>query len=429
MKSLSTTEQNFLANVQRIVFSNPYGDECRQACLGFSNGKIDKPDELLADASGQVDQLLGKLQKEGNLDIVSYSEEDRSLLHHGVLFVCYYRFAGKLDKLIAEQFRQGSLSVKVPFASDALSIMTRAGMSNEIAQRYLAFFFQIQRAHYFINKTLVGNGPSMNRLRHDLWNTIFTHDFRLYEQFLWESIKEVSTIFVGAPGVGKETAARAVIGSGFVPFEDKTKTFAEPFTEFYKTVNLAQYSGIRLESELFGHQKGAYTEAVESYQGTLSRCSQHGVIYLNDISRMPDPVQAKLSSVLQHRSFNPVGSHSQQVFNGRIMASCRVPSRELLENGQLREDLYYQLCVNEIHVPTLRQRFKEDPSEFELVIRNVIKRFTGQESDTLVGKVVSGLHDHVRPGYEWPGNISELEQVVKKILLVRNYESKPTYDN
>ena len=429
MKSLTTTEQNFLSTIQKIVFSNPYGHECRQACLSFSNGKIDQPSELLESASTQVDQLLGGLQKENNMDIVSYSEEDRWLLHHGVLFVCFHRYAAGFNRLIEEQFRQGSLNVKVPFATDALAIMTRAGMSNEIAQRYFAFFYQIQRAHYFINKTLIGNGPSMDRLRHDLWNTIFTHDFSLYEQFLWESVKDVSTVFVGDPGAGKETAARAVVCSGFVPFEEKTKTFIEPFTDFFKTVNLAQHTGIRLESELFGHQKGAFTEAVESYTGVLSRCSTHGVIYLNDITKMPDPVQAKLSSVLQHRTFAPVGGHSQIEFKGRIMASSKITSKELLASGVLREDLYYQLCVNEIHVPTLRPRFKEMPSEFELMIRHAIKQFTGQESDALVGKVIDGMHDHVRPGYDWPGNISELEQIVKKILLMKSYESKPTYDN
>ncbi len=111
------------------------------------------------------------------------------------------------------------------------------------------------------------------------------------------------------------------------------------------------------------------------------------------------------------------------------MASSKVASKELLSSGVLREDLYYQLCVNEIHVPTLRQRFKEKPSEFELMIRHAIKRFTGQESDVLVGRVIDGMHDHIRPGYDWPGNIRELEQVVKKILLVKNYESKPTHDN
>ncbi len=429
MKNLPDTERNFLTNIQKIVFSNPYGEECRQACLSFSNGKISKPLDLLESASGQVDQLLGKLKNENNMDLASYSEDDRWLLHHGVIFLCYFKYADKFDKLIDEQFRQGSLNVRVPFATDALGIMTRAGMATEIAQRYFAFFFQIQRAHYFLDKTLIGASPSMDRLRHDLWNTIFTHDFSLYEQFLWESIKSVSTIFVGEPGVGKETAARAVVSSGYVPFEEKTMTFAEPFTEFYKLVNLAQHPGVRLESELFGHQKGAYSEAVENYQGVLNRCSAYDVICLDDIEKMPDPVQAKLASVLQHRIFTPVGSHAKQTFEGRVMATSRKSSKELLATGELREDLYYQLCVNEIHVPSLRQRFKEMPSEFELMIRNVIKRFTGQESSDLVGRIIDGMPDHISPGYSWPGNISELEQIIKKILLVKNYESKPTHDN
>ena len=429
MKSLSATQKNFLNTVQKIVFSNPYGEECRQACLEFSNNKISRPADLLESASSQVDQLLGKLKKESNMDLALYSEDDRWLLHHGVLFLCHNRFASHFVKLIEEQHRQGSSNVKVSFAADALGMMTRAGMASVIAQRYFAFFYQIQRAQYFLNKTLIGESPSIDRLRHDLWNTVFTHDFKLYEQFLWESIKSVSTVFVGESGSGKATAAKAVVCSGFVPFEDKTMTFIEPFIGFFKSVNLAQHSGVRLESELFGHQKGAYAEAVENYQGVLNRCSSHDVIYLDDMTMMPVSVQAKLSNVLQQRTFTPVGSHTQQTFDGRIMASSRKSSKELLKSGELREDLYYQLCVNEIHIPPLRQRFKEMPAEFELMIRHVIKQFTGQDSDDLVGRVIEGLHDHVSPGYAWPGNISELEQIVKKILLVKNYESKPFNDN
>jgi len=429
LKNLTATEKSFLSNIQKIVFSNPYGDECRQACRTFSNGKIEHPADLLDSASTQVDQLLGKLRKEDNLDLARYSEDERWLLHHGVIFICYHRYAERFRKLIEEQFRQEGANVKVAFAAEALGIMTRAGMSADIAKRYFAFFYQMQRALYFLDKTLVGTSPSMDRLRHDLWNTIFSHDFSLYEQFLWESIRSVSTIFVGEPGVGKEASAMAVIGSGFVPFEDKTMTFAEPFSEFFKEVNLAQHDGVRLESELFGHQKGAFTEAVENYQGVLSRCSAYDVIYLDGICKMPDPVQAKLASVLQHRTFTPVGSHTRQTFAGRVMASTRKTPKKLLADNDMREDLYYQLCVNEIHVPSLRQRFKEKPSEFELMISHVIHRFTGQDSGNLVGRVIDGMPSHISPGYKWPGNVSELEQIVKKILLVKNYESKPTHDN
>lgn len=429
LKNLTTTERNFLSRIQKIVFNNPYSEGCRQACREFSNGKISQPDEILGSAASQTDQLLGRLKGEAGLGLVQYGEDDRWLLHHGVLFICYHRFSRSLDKLIEEQFRQAGRNVKVPFAGEAIGIMTRAGMSAEIAQRCFGFFYQLRRARYFLDKTLIGDCPSVVSLRHDLWNTIFTHDFTLYEQFLWESVKTVSTVFVGETGSGKETAARAVACSGFVPFEEKTMTFVEPFTDFFRHVRLAQHSGVRLESELFGHQKGAYSEAVENYQGVLSRCSPYGVIYLDDILQMPEPVQAKLASVLHNRTFTAVGSHSQQTFAGRVMASSRQSSKQLLASGQLREDVFYQLCVNEIYIPPLRQRFKEVPAEFELMIRHVLRQFTGQESDILVGRVVDSMHDHVRPGYEWPGNFSEVEQIVKKILLVKNYESRPSHDN
>jgi len=128
LKSLTATERNFLGTIQKIAFSNPYGEECRQACLDFSNNKIAAPPDLLESASRQVDQLLGRLKNENNMDLAQYSEEDRWLLHHGVLFLCLNRFKSGFEKLITEQFRQGSLNVPVPFAADALGMMTRAGM-------------------------------------------------------------------------------------------------------------------------------------------------------------------------------------------------------------------------------------------------------------------------------------------------------------
>src|SRR5205823_10438393 len=134
---------------------------------------------------------------------------------------------------------------------------------------------------------------------------------------------------------------------------------AESFMRGFIALNLSQFPETLIESELFGHRKGAFTGAVETHEGVLARCSPHGAIFLDEIGEVTAPVQIKLLQVLQERTFCPVGSHEPVRFRGRVIAATNRSLAALRAGELLRADFFYRLCSDLIEVPPLRQRFEE----------------------------------------------------------------------
>ncbi|MCA9708899.1 MAG: sigma 54-interacting transcriptional regulator, partial [Myxococcales bacterium] len=259
-------------------------------------------------------------------------------------------------------------------------------MPSADAERMVAIFFQMRRAFYFIDRTLIGGSPCMRSLRQALWNNVFTHDIARYERWLWNRMEDFSTIVLGDTGTGKGTAAAAIGRAGFIPFDVRRGAFAESFTEAFVAVNLSQFSAGLIESELFGHVKGAFTGAVERYAGAFSRCSPHGAIFLDEIGEVEVPVQIKLLRVLQEREFFPVGSHAAQRFSGRVIAATHRDLDQRRRQGRFRDDFYYRLCSDVIEVPPLRTRLAEDPAELGVLVGHLVERIVGQPDDDVVAR-------------------------------------------
>ena len=192
--------------------------------------------------------------------------------------------------------------------------------------------------------SLAGECDSMRRLRRALWDNAFTHDMRGYEAGLWNRMEDFSTLLVGETGTGKGAAAAAIGRSEFIPYVSKTRRFAVNFAASFISINLSQFPETLIESELFGHRKGAFTGAVEHHAGLFERCSAHGALFLDEIGEVSIPVQIKLLHVLQDRSFTSLGSHERKRFAGRVIAATNRPLDELRATGQFRDDFYYRLC-------------------------------------------------------------------------------------
>ena len=266
------------------------------------------------------------------------------------------------------------------------------GFTDADRLRYFAIFYQLRRAYYFIRTGLVGNSPSMKALRKHLWNCVFTHDMSWFESHLWDRMEDFSILLLGETGTGKGSAAAAIGRSGFIPFDPDKKCFTESFTRNFVAINLSQYSEGVLESELFGHKKGAFTGAVDNHEGLFSRCAPHGVIFLDEIGDVGVPVQIKLLQVLQERVFFPVGSHEAKRFSGRIIAATNRQLDDLRQSGKFRDDLYFRLCSDEVVLPPLRLRLGEDPRELDLLIDSILSRLYG-ESTTARIAIVEGYSD------------------------------------
>jgi transcriptional regulator with GAF, ATPase, and Fis domain len=328
------------------------------------------------------------------------------------------------DHLVLEQVKAGDTPCKVPFAGDVFALLQQLGFGLPAIISYFGIFYQIRRAYYFIENALTGFSPSMHKLREQLWNNIFTYDINWYRQHLWNKMEDFSTLLLGETGTGKGAAAAAIGRSGFIPFDEPQGRFTESFARNFISLNLSQYPATLLESELFGHKKGAFTGAIENHSGIFSLCSPHGSIFLDEIGDISVPVQIKLLQVLQERTFSPVGSHDRLRFRGRVIAATNKPLDSLRKQGEFRDDFYYRLCSDIITVPPLCQRIHEDPRELTELVASIVLRLIGAANQDLVHLVCEIIGKELGNDYPWPGNVRELEQAVRRIILTRHYRGE-----
>ncbi|TMH52276.1 MAG: sigma-54-dependent Fis family transcriptional regulator [Betaproteobacteria bacterium] len=425
LAQLNASDRDFFAALADVVFGNPFTPQRDQLIVrlapGAPLGDLTSDREALARIVGP---RLEPWLREGAPALQKLNAEDRRLLEPGFLYVCYHRCVPQLDALIEKQAGQGGASLPVPFGDDAIADLVRSGFSEERAVRFFALFFQLRRAFYFIERSLAGQCESMRRLREALWNNVVTHDMRGYEAALWNRMEDFSTLLLGETGTGKGSAAAAIGRSEFIPYLPEQRRFAANFAETFITINLSQFPETLIESELFGHRKGAFTGAIEHHEGVFERCSAHGALFLDEIGEASIPVQIKLLQVLQERTFTALGGHEKKRFSGRVIAATNRPLGELRRGGRFRDDFFYRLCSDVIEVPTLRQRIAESLGELEQLVRLLVARVTGAEAPELVATVLEALQSGLPRGYAWPGNVRELEQAVRRILLTGRYTAE-----
>ena len=295
------------------------------------------------------------------------------------------------------------------------------GFTTEDAHTVFAVIYQIRRAFYFITAALVGDCPSMTKLRCDIWNNIFTHDIRIYRDYMWDKMEDFSTMIMGDTGTGKGSAARAIGSSAMMRYNAETKSFAHELDEFYLLINLSEYPESLIESALFGHTKGAFTGAMKDHAGIFKRCIPHGSLFLDEIGDVSQPVQVKLLNVLQDRRFSPVGSDKEYRFEGRVISATSKGMKDFLEDGMLREDLFYRLSSDVITMPSLHQRIQENPDELRQLVYSLSSRMLGSETHDLTDWIVERLNRTLPDNYTWPGNVRELEQAIRRVLLKHEY--------
>ncbi len=419
---LSSVDRAFFALVNQATLCNPFSDERAALDLKIAAGFPDKSDMAPVDqAIEEIARKLAGLEMQGYTGLPQFCEGDRELMESAYLFDFFHRFAERFDDHIQKQIKAGDKPLTVTFAREALALLRRRGFDRFDAVRYFALCFQVRRAFYFIDHSLVGRSAGMQELRRKLWNNVFTQDIDLYKTYLWNRMEDFSTLILGDTGTGKGASAAAIGRSGFIPFDEQKNCFVESFTRSFTALNLSQFSETLIESELFGHKKGAFTGAVEDYKGIFDRCSPHGSIFLDEIGELAHPIQIKLLQVLQERFFYPVGSHQKHRFKGRVIAATNRNMQALLTEKKLREDFYYRLCSDVIVVPPLRVRIEEDSAELDDLLGHTVNRLLGQASPALVAMIKAVIIKDVGPTYAWPGNVRELEQAVRSILLNRTY--------
>ena len=420
----SAEESNFFQVVASAAFANPFGETRDDLDRSIGGTTPDSSGtEVIQAVVNRVAGRLEEMKKKGQADLGRYEGLRREPMRRVFLFHVFHRYADRFDELIQLQLKSGDVPCRVDFAGSVLAELRAFGFTEAESVRSLGVFYQLRRAYYFIRNGLVGNSASMKALRKHLWNCVFTHDMSWFETQLWNRMEDFSILLLGETGTGKGSAAAAIGRSGFIPFDPEKKCFSETFTRNFVAINLSQYSEGVLESELFGHRKGAFTGAVDNHEGLFSRCAPHGVIFLDEIGDAGIPVQIKLLQVLQERLFFPVGSHEAKRFSGRIVAATNRQLDALRRNGRFRDDLYFRLCSDEVVLPTLRQRLQEDPKELDLLLESILSRL-GETSSSRIESLRQILMRDVGADYRWPGNVRELQQAVKRIILTGSYRGE-----
>ena len=209
-----------------------------------------------------------------------------------------------------------------------------------------------------------------------------------------------STVLItGETGTGKELVARAI--------HDRSAQREMPLIK----VNCAALPEGLLESELFGHVKGAFTGAISSKKGKFA-LADGGTIFLDEIGTMSPAVQAKLLRVLQEREFEPLGAERTEKVDLRVIAASNRDLRRMVTEGRFLEDLFYRLSVIPIHIPPLRERREDIPALTDHFIRKHNQR-TGKRIEKVDDAVLEAFR-----GYDWPGNVRELENTIERAVVL-----------
>lgn len=288
-------------------------------------------------------------------------------------------------------------------------------------EHLFALYHQVYRAFFSIFECVVGHSQPIAELRAKIWQSIFTHNVRRYRKSLYQRLGQVTTLIQGPSGSGKELVSQAIGMSRYIPFDAKKQTFAINLAEHYHAINLSAFSKSLIESELFGHSKGAFTDAREARAGWLEAAGDLGAVLLDEIGELDLITQVKLLRLLQSRQYQRVGETKIREFRGKIIAATNRDLRNEIAQGNFREDLYYRLCSDVIETPSLSAQLAHSPSALDDLVMHVCQRLSPDDYTSFSDEVLSWIKKHMPVNYSWPGNIRELEQCARNILIHGSY--------
>ncbi|RME59207.1 sigma-54-dependent Fis family transcriptional regulator [Candidatus Parcubacteria bacterium] len=231
--------------------------------------------------------------------------------------------------------------------------------------------------------SLIGHSPAMARVK---------------KLILQVAPTDATVLILGESGTGKEVIAQAI--------HRASSRCEKPFVP----INCGAIPGELLESELFGHEKGAFTGAITARKGRFEM-AEKGTLFLDEIGDMPLPMQVKLLRVLQERTFERIGSNKSITCDVRVIAATHRNLESRIEEGEFREDLFYRLNVFPIEVPPLRERKEDIPLLLEHMFAHIQER--GFETPTLDEEALRALQY-----YPWPGNVRELSNLAERLSIL-----------
>ena len=283
--------------------------------------------------------------------------------------------------------------VTKPFDIDELRLIVNRALSNQALQKEVQYLRERIDERFDFGR-MIGKGKGMK------------HIFQLIQQI---APSKSTVLVMGESGTGKELVSRAI------HHQSPRKDY--PFV----TINCAAIPETLIESELFGHEKGAFTSAIEK---KLGRCevAHQGTLFLDEIGELSLGTQAKILRFLEEKEFNRVGGSRTIKVDVRLITATNKDLTQQIKKGEFREDLYYRINVVPIVIPPLRERREDIP----LLIDHFIKKFNEENNKEVKGVSAETLEWMIQ--YDWPGNVRELENSIERMVALTPNETIQSHE-
>ncbi|AVR96785.1 sigma-54-dependent transcriptional regulator [Pseudoduganella armeniaca] len=273
--------------------------------------------------------------------------------------------------------------IEKPYSSEQLADVVRRALDKRRLQLEVHALRQRLAHSQGIDAALLGNTPPMRELRRLILDV---------------ASQPADVLIYGETGTGKELVARCL------------HEYSERARHHYVAVNCGAIPETIFESELFGHEAGAFTGAAKRQVGKIEHASE-GTLFLDEIESLPLAMQVKLLRVLQERYVERLGSLQPVAVDVRVIAASKVDLRELVDQGQFRADLYYRLNLIVLHIPPLRERREDIPLLFEHFMLDAARRYRRDVP------VLAPAHLQALQRHDWPGNVRELRNAADRYVL------------
>ena len=296
--------------------------------------------------------------------------------------------ATKTIKTAVEAMKLGAYDyVTKPFDIDELRLIISRSLSTQALEKEVKYLRKEIDKSFGIGN-IIGKSKAMENI------------FKVVRQI---ADSKSTVLIMGESGTGKELISRAI------HYNSNRKNF--PFV----TINCAAIPETLIESELFGHERGAFTNAIEKKLGRFE-IAQHGTLFLDEIGELSLSTQAKILRFLEGKEFNRVGGSKTIKVEVRLITATNRDLNQLLKKGEFREDLYYRINVVPIVIPPLRERKEDIP----MLLEHFIKKFNAENNKNIKGISKEALE--LMMNYDWPGNVRELENLIERIIALTSNE-------